>query len=150
MAELVQLVKGNFDNRVVPLKYYSVTISYIMCISMAWPGFSCSCPDNSLINPCERLMSILNLRLQCVSTSWIKSTDDIEAILKWCNSMSDIRRSFESKNILKSQSHSAVLLSNKILHAVHFHDCVVKHFQVSWSHFYSGQNPLQEIWRTAW
>ncbi len=54
-------------------------------------------PNNSWINPCERLMSILNLGLQCVSTTCKKVSPDAEAILKSCNSMADIREETDSK-----------------------------------------------------
>ena len=58
-------------------------------------------PNNSWINPCERLMSILNLGLQCVSTTRAKSSDETEAMLKSCNSMSEIRKEADSKPLLK-------------------------------------------------
>lgn len=58
-------------------------------------------PNNSWLNPCERLMSILNLGLQCVSTTRAKASSEIEAILKSCNSMADIRKEADSKPLLK-------------------------------------------------
>ena len=58
-------------------------------------------PNNSWMNPCERLMSILNLGLQCVSTTRAKTSPETEAILKSCNSMADIRKEADSKPGLK-------------------------------------------------
>lgn len=118
MAEFVKLAKSKFDDRVVPpliffyhdggpdhrLTYYSVMISYICAFRWLNLDFLVAvqtAPNNSWINPCERLMSILNLGLQCVSTTREKASDDIEATLKSCNSMSAIRKEADSKSLLK-------------------------------------------------
>ena len=117
MAEFVQLAKQQFDSTVVPpliffyhdggpdhrLKYYSVMISYIC--AFRWLDLDLlvavqTAPNNSWINPCERLMSILNLALQCVSTS--RARCEVEAALKQCNSMSDIRKEAVSNPALKN------------------------------------------------
>jgi hypothetical protein len=58
-------------------------------------------PNNSWLNPCERFMSILNLGLQCVSTTREKVSTEAEAILKSCNSIADIRKEADSKPLLK-------------------------------------------------
>ncbi len=118
MAEFVQLAKKFFGERVVPplmlfyhdggpdhrLKYYSVMISYVCAFRWLNLDFLVAvqtAPNNSWINPCERLMSILNLGLQCVSTTRAKSSDETEAMLKSCNSMSEIRKEADSKPLLK-------------------------------------------------
>lgn len=118
MAEFVKPAKSHFDDRVVPpfmffyhdggpdhrLSYYSVMISYICAFRWLNLDFLVAvqtAPNNSWINPCERLMSILNLGLQCVSTTREKASDSIEATLKSCNSMSAIRKEAESKPLLK-------------------------------------------------
>ena len=60
---------GGPNNR---LKYYSVMISYICAfrwLNLDYLAAVQTAPNNSWTNPCERLMSILNLGLQSVSTS---------------------------------------------------------------------------------
>ena len=116
MTELVGLAKEHFDE--VPqlmlfyhdggpdhrLTYYSVIISYI-CV-FRWLNLDYlvavqTAPNNSWLNPCERLMSILNLGLQCVSTTRQKCSAEIETKLKSCKSMSAIRDAAESDWSLK-------------------------------------------------
>ena len=92
---------GGPDHR---LTYYSVIISYI-CV-FCWLNLDYlvavqTAPNNSWLNPCERLMSILNLGLQCVSTTRQKCSVEIETKLKSCNSMSAIRDAAESDWSLK-------------------------------------------------
>jgi len=118
MTEFVELAKEAFSESVVPpllffyhdggpdhrLNYYSVMISYIC--AFRWLNVDLlvavqTAPNNSWINPCERLMSILNLGLQCVSTTREKVSPEAEAILKSCNSMADIRKEANSKPMLK-------------------------------------------------
>ncbi len=119
MAEFVQLAKKRFSDSVVPpmmffyhdggpdhrLKYYSVLISYVCAFRWLNLDFLVAvqtAPNNSWINPCERLMSILNLGLQCASTSRAKSSDDVETTLKSCSSMAEIRKQAASNPSLKS------------------------------------------------
>lgn len=92
---------GGPDHR---LKYYSVMISYICAFRWLNLDFLVTvqtAPNNSWLNPCERLMSILNLALQGVSTARAKSTVEVEAALKVCNSMTGIRNEADSKPDLK-------------------------------------------------
>ncbi|XP_041378644.1 uncharacterized protein LOC121390784 [Gigantopelta aegis] len=48
-------------------------------------------PGHRYVNPAERVMSILNIGLQNVSLEQAKSSDEVEALLKKCNSVADIR-----------------------------------------------------------
>ena len=77
-----------------------------MCVQFRWLNLDFlvavqTAPNNSWLNPCERLMSILNLGLQCVSTTRQKCSAEIETKLKSCNSMSAIRDAAESDQSLK-------------------------------------------------
>ncbi len=94
---------GGPDHR---LKYYSVMISYscaFQWLNLDYLVAVQTAPNNSWTNPCERLMSILlNLGLQSVSTSQSMTSNDIEAALKSCNSMADIRKEAVSNTLLKS------------------------------------------------
>ncbi len=118
MTEFVELAKEAFSERVVPpiiffyhdggpdhrLNYFSVMISYVC--AFRWLNLDLlvavqTAPNNSWLNPCERLMSILNLGLQCVSTARAQVSSEDEATLKSCNSMADIRREAYSKPLLK-------------------------------------------------
>ena len=118
MAEFVKLAKKNFCESVVPpvmffyhdggpdhrLKYHSVMISYICAFRWLNLDFLVAvqtAPNNSWLNPCERLMSILNLGLQCVSTTRSMASPEIEKVLKSCNSMSSIRKEADSNSLLE-------------------------------------------------
>ena len=60
-------------------------------------------PYNSWANPCERLLSILNLGLQCVSTERTPCSEQMESTLRQCNSMSTIRDAAEKNDSLKTE-----------------------------------------------
>ena len=47
-------------------------------------------PGNSWKNPVERIMSILNLGLQCIGLMRAEMNEECEEIMKYCNSMEDI------------------------------------------------------------
>ena len=115
MAELVRIMKNDEERDDVPpvmffyhdggpdhrLVYYSVMISYI-CV-FRWLNLDIlvavqTAPYNSWTNPCERLMSILNLALQGVSTR----RQECGSILSSCESMADIRKAAESKPELRT------------------------------------------------
>ena len=54
-------------------------------------------PGQSWINPAERVMSILNLGLQNVSLQREKGSERVEAVLRQCGSMADIRSKIDVK-----------------------------------------------------
>ena len=52
-------------------------------------------PGHSWINPCERVMSILNLGLQNVALARSESDTQTEDLIKKCNSMAELRKKAE-------------------------------------------------------
>ena len=118
MAEFVDIAKDHFDEEDVPplilfyhdggpdhrVTYYSVLISYICAFIWLDLDFLVAvqtAPNNSWRNPCERLMSILNLGLHCVSTARARGSCETETKLKSYNSMAAIRGAAESDPSLK-------------------------------------------------
>ncbi len=92
---------GGPDHR---LTYDSVLISYICTFRWLDLDFLVAvqtAPNNSWRNPCERLMSILNLGLQCVSTTRAGCSSEVETALKSYNFMAVIRSAAESNPSLK-------------------------------------------------
>ena len=88
---------GGPDHRLV---YYSVMISYICVFKWLNLDFLAAvqtAPYNSWMNPCERLMSILNLALQGVSTKRQECAPDMQSALSSCESMAEIRKAAESR-----------------------------------------------------
>ncbi|GBB98408.1 hypothetical protein RclHR1_03220001, partial [Rhizophagus clarus] len=60
-------------------------------------------PGHSWKNPVERIMSILNLGLQCIGLMRAEMNEGYEEIMKYCNSMEDIRNKAEEEPQLKEQ-----------------------------------------------
>jgi hypothetical protein len=60
-------------------------------------------PGNSWKNPVERIMSILNLGLQCIGLMRAEMNEECEEIMKYCNSMEDIRNKAKEESQLKEQ-----------------------------------------------
>ncbi|XP_071953699.1 uncharacterized protein [Antedon mediterranea] len=58
-------------------------------------------PGHSWKNPCERIMSILNLALQAVGVMRQKLSPEMEALLAKCNSVADIRSAATTHPALK-------------------------------------------------
>src|SRR5215469_897134 len=57
-------------------------------------------PGHSWKNPVERIMSILNLGMQCVGLMRQKMSDNMENLINGCNSMEDIREKAKTNNQL--------------------------------------------------
>jgi hypothetical protein len=60
-------------------------------------------PGHSWKNPVERIISILNLRLQCIDLMCQKIVEEYKEILLKCNSMNDIRKETEKTSKLKEE-----------------------------------------------
>lgn len=60
-------------------------------------------PGHSWKNPVERIMSILNLGLQCIGLMRGKMSEELEKIMKKCNSMEDIRSESNNESQLKEE-----------------------------------------------
>ena len=60
-------------------------------------------PGHSWKNPVERVMSILNLGMQCIGLMRSEMDDDLEDIMKKCNSMEEIRTHSNNEPRLKEE-----------------------------------------------
>ena len=83
---------GGPDHR---LTYLSVKLSLISIFLELDLDFLCACrtaPSHSWRNPAERVMSIVNLGLQCVGIMREKMDDSYEQQVDKCNNMAQLRR----------------------------------------------------------
>ncbi|XP_074641196.1 uncharacterized protein LOC141898942 [Tubulanus polymorphus] len=104
---LLLYTDGGPDHR---LNYITVQLSYL-CIFLQL-NLDCliavrTAPNSSWINSVERVMSVVNMALQCVGPMREESTENFEILLKGCNSLKKIRACAETNQGLKE----AVLLS---------------------------------------
>jgi hypothetical protein len=82
---------GGPDHR---LTYVSVQLSLVCLFLKLDLDYLCACrtaPYHSWRNPVERVMSILNLGLQCVGLARTKMPDKFEDEVKKCNNLSQLR-----------------------------------------------------------
>ena len=129
------------------LTYLSVQLSLIAIFLELDLDFLCvarTAPCYSWRNPAERMMSIVNLGLQCVGMMHGKMTDEHEASISHCNNMSQLRQAAEKKPdvtqaILDSIEPVKILLAD-ILERLEVHG---KKFQVFPAAH--GQD-LEELW----
>ena len=88
---------GGPDHR---LTYVTVQLSLICLFLKLDLDYLCAgrtAPYHSWRNPVERIMSILNLGLQCVGLARSKMSDDYEREAAKCNNMSQLRKIAEKK-----------------------------------------------------
>lgn len=93
---------GGPDHR---LTYLSVKLSLISFFLKNDLDYLCACrtaPFHSWRNPAERVMSIVNLGLQCVGLMREKMTDEQEAAIASSNNLSQLRSVAEKKPEIKS------------------------------------------------
>lgn len=111
---------GGPDHR---LTYLSVKLSLIALYLKNDLDFLCACrtaPCQSWRNPAERVMSNLNIGLQCVGLMRQQMTDEEEALVANCNNLSQIRSAAKKDSnvvsaVIDSIEPVKVLLSTIIL-----------------------------------
>ena len=77
------------------LTYISVQISLIclfLKLDLDYLCAVCTAPYHSWRNPVEHIMSIVNLGLQSIGLARQEMSEEVEAELKKCNSLADLRR----------------------------------------------------------
>ncbi|GBB99565.1 hypothetical protein RclHR1_35600001 [Rhizophagus clarus] len=83
-------------------------------------------PGHFWNNLVERIMSILNLRLQCIGLMHQKMDKELEEIMSKCNSMNDIRKAAEKaprlKNELKESLNLTITLLNNLFKRLQLKD----------------------------
>ena len=114
---------GGPDHR---LTYFSVRLSLICLFLKLDLDYLCAgrmAPYHSWRNPVERIMSVLNLGLQCVGLARDRMSDEFEKEATKCNSLSELRKclaGYESV-VLDSLSPVKVLLCS-IFSRLKIHD----------------------------
>ena len=99
---------GGCDHR---LTFISVQLSLICLFLKLDLDYLCAgrtAPYHSWRNPVERVMSIINLGLQCVGLARAEMPDEVEKEVGKCNSLSELRRTLEGKQLAVSDSLSPV------------------------------------------
>ena len=87
---------GGPDHR---LTYISVQLSLIALFLKLDLDYLCAgrtAPYHSWRNPVERIMSLLNLGLQCVGLARSKMSDNFESQVKKCSNLTDLRENLSS------------------------------------------------------
>src|SRR6185436_5109394 len=78
-------------------------------------------PGHSWKNPVERIMSILNLGLQCVGLMCKKISKEFEQILEHCNSIKDIREAAKNYPILQQELNNILQPVKELLNSIFSH-----------------------------
>jgi hypothetical protein len=92
---------GGPDHQVKFIKTQLTLISLFFALDLDYLVAVCTPPGHSWKNPVERIMSILNLELQCVGLMRQEMDVESEEIMSQCNSMNDIRKAAEKAPSLK-------------------------------------------------
>ena len=109
---------GGPDYQVKFVKIQITLISLFLALDLDYLVAVRTPPGHSWKNPVERIMSILNLGLQCISLIRQEMDKEIEEIMSKCNSMNDIRKAAEQtprlKNELKESLNPTITLLNDL------------------------------------
>ena len=82
------------------LTYMSVQLSLIALFLNLNLDILVACrtaPNHSWKNPVERIMSLLNIGLQCIGLMRVKMSDDFELVVQNCNNLQQLRKAAENK-----------------------------------------------------
>uniref|UniRef100_U9TKM5 Uncharacterized protein n=1 Tax=Rhizophagus irregularis (strain DAOM 181602 / DAOM 197198 / MUCL 43194) TaxID=747089 RepID=U9TKM5_RHIID len=94
---------GGPDHRVNYLQVQLSLISLFMSLDLDLLVAVRTPSGHSWKNPVERIMSILNLGLQCIGLMRTEMDKEFEELIKCCNSMEDIRNKAKEEPHLKEQ-----------------------------------------------
>ena len=132
---------GGPDHR---LTYINVQLSLIFLFLKFDLDYLCAgrtAPHHSWRNPVERLMSILNLGLQCVGLARTEMGEVFEQEVRKCNSLADLRQHIASyKDELKDSLSPVIARLHSLFCRLKLHD---KSFQ---SYFSANDDELSEFW----
>uniref|UniRef100_A0A1X7VKI3 Uncharacterized protein n=1 Tax=Amphimedon queenslandica TaxID=400682 RepID=A0A1X7VKI3_AMPQE len=113
---------GGPDHRVTYLYVQLSLIALFLNLDLEYLCVGRTAPYHSWCNSVERIMSIINLGLQCVELARFKMSDEFEKEVSKCSSLTDLRRRLfqrkedvkQSLSPLKSTLHS--IFTRLILH----------------------------------
>src|SRR5215475_1427727 len=108
---------GGPDHKVTYLRVQLSLIAMFKALDLDYLVAIRTPPGHSWKNPVERIMSILNLGLQCVGLMRQEMDIGSEEIMTQCNSMNDIRKAAEKtpslkKNLKESLNPTITLLND--------------------------------------
>ena len=132
---------GGPDHR---LTYISVQLSLICLFLKLDLDYLCAgrtAPYHSWRNPVERIMSVLNLGLQCVGLARQQMSDEFEKEVLKCNNLSELREHLTEMKLMVQESLSPVkALLCSIFSRLKVHDEILHTFQSATS------NELSMFW----
>jgi len=151
---LLVYTDGGPDHRVTYLSVQVALISVFLKFDLDFVCAARTAPCHSWRNPVERIMSTLNLGLQCVGLMKEKMTDSFEDEVKKCNNLKQLRATAKripdfSESVSDSISHTKVLLTQimerlqlknkkfKVIPAASDND-----IELMWSYVHSVDNTL--------
>ena len=94
---------GGPDHRVTYVRVQMALIALYLKLDLDMLVAVRTPPGHSWKNPVERIMSILNLGLQSIGLMRNEMSEELEKIMKKCNSMDDIREQSKNKRNLKEE-----------------------------------------------
>ena len=106
---------GGADHR---LTYVSVQLSLIALFLNLNLDFLVACrtaPNHSWKNPVERIMSLLNIGLQCVGLMRVKMSDEFESAVQNCNNLQQLRK---AADVRRDELSSSLKPTVDLLHDV--------------------------------
>ena len=106
---------GGPDHR---LTYVSVQLSLIALFLNLNLDFLVACrtaPNHSWKNPVERIMSLLNIGLQCVGLMRVKMSDEFESAVQNCNNLQQLRK---AADVRRDELSSSLKPTVDLLHDV--------------------------------
>lgn len=132
---------GGPDHR---LTYINVQLSLI-CIYLKFNlDYLCAgrtAPHHSWRNPVERIMSVLNLGLQCVGLARAEMGEEFESIVKKSNSLAELRQHLKShKGDVKDSLSPVIIQLHSLFSRLQLHD---KNFQLYYS---ASDDELSDFW----
>ena len=114
------------DHQVKFIKTQLALISLFLALDLDYLVAVRTPPDHSWKNPVERIMSILNLGLQCVGLMRQEMDAKLEEIMSKCNSINDIRKAVEKtpdlKEGLKQSLNPIITLLNDVFNRLQLKD----------------------------
>lgn len=126
---------GGPDHQVKFIKTQLALISLFLALDLDYLVAVRTPPGHSWKNPVERIMSILNLGLQCVGLMRQEMDVELEEIMSKCNSMNDIRKMAEKtpslKEGLKQSLNPMITLLNDVFERLQLKDENFKTFEAA-------------------
>ena len=123
------------DHQVKYVRIQLALISLFLALDLDYLVAVRTSPGHSWKNPVEKIMSILNLGLQCVRLMHQKMNKEFEEIMSKCNSMNDIRKvaekTFSLKEGLKQSLNPMITLLNDVFERLQLKDENFKTFEAA-------------------